>query len=777
MSSSTWALRTVLTFILTCRIAEAQTCSTANVSLPTDTETKTGGDVTVAHGYTMEIKCKDPSLKPVPSMLLCVVVGSQAIWKTDDGQAIQPPVCKKKCGNAVPTAPVITNIDPARDQEFKDKAVGETAATPCNTTYKSFGKFVCTDGTPAATWKPMTGADAPKCAEMCPSTPPTTFSTIGNVDSAKVDDFKDKAEGETAMFSCNSGFAPTVKYECKMPAAGQSVEWQATNPKCEAGCDSVTIANLKGGPLPATLPGIQVTIVCKDGYTRSGSQGALACNAGTPPQWSFSPMTIKCEASQCLAADLPAGTEPIPGETVPAVSGNMLQIRCTAPDQKAMPSTLMCDKPVGGVPVWKTDTGQAIQAPVCKAKCVGPLPSIPHLDGSRATFQDKAVGDTVTPPCDMGFQEEGMFECKNVSGTATWEAQPAPDAPECVNTTQVQCQGSVPSIDHIDTARTTIPNKVVGDIVDPPCEAGFVPAGKFECMPAGTWGPFAFDGPKCQGCTPTPGQSGLPADIIPDVSPAPSSDSKIGESLSVRCTVTTKAATEDNVTCDQPPGGQRGAPPVWQTSMNKSVACEDGCQVTAGQQFTDQNKLPEGTEPDQRKNPVPPSMTITIKCTDPAQSAAIMQLKCDGTPPIWQDPTGKPIQFPVCTGGPPPATSPATSAATPPAPSMATPPATSVATSVATSPATPPGVTTTTSAPNCPDLQQPSNGDVEFNDTHAEYSCNAKFKLDGPQLRSCLPDGTWSAEEPKCVKDSFCSHPALPAVVLIGVAFGVLHHR
>ena len=53
----------------------------------------------------------------------------------------------------------------------------------------------------------------------------------------------------------------------------------------------------------------------------------------------------------------------------------------------------------------------------------------------------------------------------------------------------------------------------------------------------------------------------------------------------------------------------------------------------------------------------------------------------------------------------------------------------------------------------CPDLTNPEHGVVSY-DTHvyesaAEYSCDPGFRLNGPDIATCLWDGNWS-DPPTC---------------------------
>ena len=53
----------------------------------------------------------------------------------------------------------------------------------------------------------------------------------------------------------------------------------------------------------------------------------------------------------------------------------------------------------------------------------------------------------------------------------------------------------------------------------------------------------------------------------------------------------------------------------------------------------------------------------------------------------------------------------------------------------------------------CPDLTSPEHGMVSYN-THvyesaAQYSCDPGFRLNGPDIATCLWDGNWS-DPPTC---------------------------
>lgn len=58
--------------------------------------------------------------------------------------------------------------------------------------------------------------------------------------------------------------------------------------------------------------------------------------------------------------------------------------------------------------------------------------------------------------------------------------------------------------------------------------------------------------------------------------------------------------------------------------------------------------------------------------------------------------------------------------------------------------------------PDCGSLSDPENGNVNTSTgttvgSEAVYSCNEGYDLNGPEIRSCSSDGTWSDTEPTCV--------------------------
>ena len=67
-------------------------------------------------------------------------------------------------------------------------------------------------------------------------------------------------------------------------------------------------------------------------------------------------------------------------------------------------------------------------------------------------------------------------------------------------------------------------------------------------------------------------------------------------------------------------------------------------------------------------------------------------------------------------------------------------------------------------AEECSDLEDPANGTVTVTMplAHAIYTCDKYYQLSGDQTRTCLSNGTWSGEEPTCLrmKNTFavCTH-------------------
>ena len=55
---------------------------------------------------------------------------------------------------------------------------------------------------------------------------------------------------------------------------------------------------------------------------------------------------------------------------------------------------------------------------------------------------------------------------------------------------------------------------------------------------------------------------------------------------------------------------------------------------------------------------------------------------------------------------------------------------------------------------SCPDLVAPQNGTKNTNETDCgttvEFSCDECYELKGHKQLSCLPNRTWSGEEPNC---------------------------
>ena len=54
----------------------------------------------------------------------------------------------------------------------------------------------------------------------------------------------------------------------------------------------------------------------------------------------------------------------------------------------------------------------------------------------------------------------------------------------------------------------------------------------------------------------------------------------------------------------------------------------------------------------------------------------------------------------------------------------------------------------------CPVLIAPTNGTKDSNDTYCgstvEFNCDACYELMGNSQLTCLPNQTWSSEEPNC---------------------------
>ena len=55
---------------------------------------------------------------------------------------------------------------------------------------------------------------------------------------------------------------------------------------------------------------------------------------------------------------------------------------------------------------------------------------------------------------------------------------------------------------------------------------------------------------------------------------------------------------------------------------------------------------------------------------------------------------------------------------------------------------------------SCPVLATPVNGgkssDIKMCGSSVEFNCNECYELEGNGLVSCLPNQTWSGEEPTC---------------------------
>ena len=58
----------------------------------------------------------------------------------------------------------------------------------------------------------------------------------------------------------------------------------------------------------------------------------------------------------------------------------------------------------------------------------------------------------------------------------------------------------------------------------------------------------------------------------------------------------------------------------------------------------------------------------------------------------------------------------------------------------------------------CLSLTRPSNGNVEFTDSVAVYSCEAGYRLDGSEQRLCNNDtAEWTGRDPQCRCKFHCS--------------------
>lgn len=60
---------------------------------------------------------------------------------------------------------------------------------------------------------------------------------------------------------------------------------------------------------------------------------------------------------------------------------------------------------------------------------------------------------------------------------------------------------------------------------------------------------------------------------------------------------------------------------------------------------------------------------------------------------------------------------------------------------------------------DCGTLPSPENGEVVLSEgtqflATAEYTCEQLFVLEGEDIRTCLPSGEWSGEEPVCSRES-----------------------
>ena len=71
------------------------------------------------------------------------------------------------------------------------------------------------------------------------------------------------------------------------------------------------------------------------------------------------------------------------------------------------------------------------------------------------------------------------------------------------------------------------------------------------------------------------------------------------------------------------------------------------------------------------------------------------------------------------------------------------------------------------SAKECPILQDPDDGSVEynkqvrFNPNTANYTCDEGFDLEGMKNRTCLTNGSWSYEDPTCASSGGSSDSAV----------------
>ena len=54
----------------------------------------------------------------------------------------------------------------------------------------------------------------------------------------------------------------------------------------------------------------------------------------------------------------------------------------------------------------------------------------------------------------------------------------------------------------------------------------------------------------------------------------------------------------------------------------------------------------------------------------------------------------------------------------------------------------------------CPVLLPPSDGNIDITVTTpgatVTYSCNSGYRLDGPMMRTCMDNGSWSGSDPIC---------------------------
>lgn len=54
----------------------------------------------------------------------------------------------------------------------------------------------------------------------------------------------------------------------------------------------------------------------------------------------------------------------------------------------------------------------------------------------------------------------------------------------------------------------------------------------------------------------------------------------------------------------------------------------------------------------------------------------------------------------------------------------------------------------------CSSLDSPSNGNVNFSDSVAAYTCRSGYRLSGPEQRLCNNDtAEWTGSEPQCIRE------------------------